>query len=164
MTTYTDVISSSTGAFQFLLTLDGQTYSAQVTWPVFSQRPYLTIFDNSNDVLVNRALIGSPPQQTLAALSWLLGTVTATCAVPHGLTLGSVVNLTVAGTTPAGYSGAFQCAVTGPTTFTYALADYPGSAATVAGAYGPDLNLAQGYFQTSTLIWRPSNGQIEVNP
>lgn len=163
MTTYVNVVTSSTGPFQFLLTLDGQTYSAQVTWPLYSQRAYLTIFDSSNNVVVNRALIGSPSQQALASLEWLLGTVTATCEVPHGLTLGSVVNLVVAGTTPSGYSGSFSCNVTGPSTFTYTLATDPGGAATAAGAFGPDIDLLDGYF-SSTMVWRPSSSMIEVNP
>lgn len=27
-----------------------------------------------------------------------------------------------------------------------------------------DLNLVAGYFTTSTLVWRPSTGQFEINP
>ena len=34
----------------------------------------------------------------------------------------------------------------------------------IGSPIGYDINLALGYFTTSTLIWRPSNNNFEVNP
>ena len=72
--------------------------------------------------------------KAVASLAWLSGTVTAQTTLPHGIKVGDVEPLVVAGVTPAGYNGTFTVTATGTNTFTYALAANPGPA-TVLGMY-----------------------------
>jgi hypothetical protein len=78
------------------------------------------------------AILATP--LALTSLAWNTGVVTATTTAPHGFTVSQVYFLTIAGTTPAGYSGTFACTITGASSFTYVLASNPG-AETVAGTY-----------------------------
>lgn len=77
------------------------------------------------------------PPLTLSSLTWSAGTVTATAAanIP-GLTTGDTFETTIANASPVGFNGTVIAAVTGPATFTYALAGNPGSE-TAAGTYTP---------------------------
>jgi hypothetical protein len=77
------------------------------------------------------------PALALSTLAWSGGTVTATTAATiPGLTTGDVFLVTIAGTTPAGYSGTYLATVSGASTFTYALSVNPG-AESVPGTYTP---------------------------
>ena len=49
------------------------------------------------------------------------GVVTVTTTAPHGLTIGDNYWITIAGVSPAGYNGSFDCTITGTSTFTYVL-------------------------------------------
>lgn len=101
---------------------------------------------------------------TVYALVWRRGVVTATAAEPHDLPLGSVVRLTIDGQTPSGYAGSYYCVITGPSEFRYRLASDPGGPATRAGSYSSDLNLVDGYFITSSLVYREDSSQFEARP
>jgi len=72
-----------------------------------------------------------------STLVWSSGTVTVTTAAPHGLTNADVLPLTIAGASPSGYNGTFQCTVTGVSTFTYPLVSNPG-VNTVPGTWTPE--------------------------
>jgi hypothetical protein len=72
----------------------------------------------------------------LSGLTFSTGVVTATTAAPHGYTTGAVFRITIAGELPAGYNGTFLCTITGPSTFTYAMAIDPGPE-TQTGTYVP---------------------------
>lgn len=77
------------------------------------------------------------PPLTLSSLTWSAGTVTATGAVNiPGLTTGDSFATTIANASPTGFNGTFLATVTGPATFTYALAVNPG-AETTPGTYTP---------------------------
>ena len=60
MTTIVIFSPSTTQAFSFGLTLDGQLYNAMVTWNVHGERYYLNIYDNYTQLILSRPLIGSP--------------------------------------------------------------------------------------------------------
>jgi hypothetical protein len=49
-------------------------------------------------------------------------TATITTAAPHGLTVGSVLPITIAGAAPSGYNGTFTGTVAGASTITYSVA------------------------------------------
>ncbi len=66
----------------------------------------------------------------LTTLVWASGTVTATAAAAHNLTIGQTYYLTIAGALPAGYNGVYACTITTTTAFTYALASTPGTMTT----------------------------------
>ncbi len=46
--------------FQASFVLDGVTYIGTVTWNIAGQRWYITLTDQSGNLIVNQALIGSP--------------------------------------------------------------------------------------------------------
>lgn len=65
--------------------------------------------------------------QTVSAMTWSSSVVTVTTSVAHGYPVSSVINLTVAGVTPAGYNGTYACTITSTTQFTFALTGNPGT-------------------------------------
>lgn len=154
---------STAAPFQFQPVLDGTTYNAVVTWSLFGQRYYINLYDLDQNLIFCLPVIGSPDGLQLQTLAWLQGVVAATVQAPHGLPIGATVALTVAGCTPDAYNGLFSALVTSPTTFSYQLTNDPGLN-TVAGTVSKNINLAGGYFGTSTLVFRNSSQQFEVNP
>lgn len=155
--------------FSFQPTLDGQVYNATVPWLVFGARYYLSLTAIDGTPILYTAIAGSPTGLDLQALGWSAGRVQATTLAPHGYRLGRLVALTVSGCAPDTFNGLVQALITGPTTFTYALAADPGPA-TVLGRASYNVNLvggvpnAAGVAFTSTLVFRQANQQFEVSP
>ena len=163
MATTFDFAPSALAPFSFQPTLDGQIYTVIVTWNLFAQRWYINVYNLSGTLIVATALIGSPLGIAIAAVSWALGTVTITTQAPHGYPPGATIDLTVSAMAPDAYNGLISALVTGPDTFTYALADFPG-AATALGVVAYNINLVASYFTTSSLVFRQANQQFEVSP
>jgi hypothetical protein len=164
MTTYFPMPSNPQASFQFSPTLDGQQYTAIVTWNLEGQRYYLNLYDLSNNLITCRARVGSPGGFPLQSLSWSGGIVTATTVTPHGYPPASFVTLSITGAAPDGFNVQnAQCYVTGPSTFTYAVSTAPG-AATMFGAASRDIDLVGGYFETSTMVFREGTQNFEVAP
>ena len=67
------------------------------------------------------------PGAALTGLAWAAGVVTVTTAAPLPYAISDTVDLTIAGSAPAGYNGTFLCTVTGANQFTYNLASNPGA-------------------------------------
>lgn len=162
MTTVFQFAPSPLAPFQFQPTLDGATYSAVVTWNTFGQRWYLNLYSLDGTLVVCEALIGSGDPINLASLSWANGIATATLAVPSGWKIGSVIELTIAGCVPDAYNGSVLAAISNDVTFTYPIADDPGGT-TQLGVASYDIDLVWPYF-ASTLVFRESSQQFEVNP
>jgi hypothetical protein len=150
--------------FSFKPTLDGEIYNVTCPWNIARQSWFISIAGVDGTSVVYRALVGSPAGQTIESITWSQGLATITTEQEHGLSLLATVNLTVSGVTPDAYNGQQQMFVTGPNTLVYALSTDPGSSATSAGVVSYDLNLAWGYFTTSTLVYRQPSNQFEVNP
>jgi hypothetical protein len=165
VTTYFNFQPPALGApvFEFQPTLDGQSYTASVPWLLFGQRWYLSLRALNGTLIFFRSLIGSPPGRALQTLSWQNGYVSATTTAPHGYAVGQQIELTISGCTPAALNGTFPCLVTGPNSFSYALAQDPGIATTL-GLASYDVNLAWGFFQQSSLVFRTATQQFEVSP
>lgn len=156
---------SVNSAFQFQPTLDGSQYVGTIIWNLFSQVWYLQLVDSSGAVVFNKPLVGSPsgaPIETVSYDEEALA-VTLTTQVPHGYPIGGTFSLTISGMAPDDYNGLFDCSVTGSNTLRYSLAANPGQA-TAYGIVSYDVNMAEGYFNASTLVYRSSTGQIEINP
>jgi hypothetical protein len=153
---------SNTRAPSFQMTFDGNTYTVTVTWNLFGQRYYVNCFDGSGNLVFTVALIQSPEAMPLLSLAWSATTlqVTAQTTLPHGLALGSIAQLTIENATPDGYNGAFDCFITGPSTFVYPVAENPEPVVAV-GTVSYLISMCAGYFD-STLIFR--NMQFEVSP
>ena len=60
MTTYVPFVPSQTGAPQFQATFDGELCTVVVRWNLAGQRYYVAVYDQTNALVVNRALVGSP--------------------------------------------------------------------------------------------------------
>ena len=68
--------------------------------------------------------------RAITTITWSGGVATVTTAAPHGYTVGDVVGMVIAGTSPTAYSGSFTATITGAGAFTYPLASNPGAIAT----------------------------------
>lgn len=164
MTTY-QFVPSTSSAFNFQPTLDGLQYNVIVAWNIFGQRYYVNCYTLVGGLVFSLPLIGSLNGINLQSLSWNYErqTVTATTILPHNFLLGQLVNVSVVNCSPTAYNGSFQAVVTGPNTFKYPLAIDPGPAITL-GSVEYNINLAAGYFSTSTLVYREANQTFEVLP
>lgn len=60
MTTYVNFAPTSAGPFVFQCTLDGQTYRVVVTYNL-TGRFYINVYDLSGNLIVAKAMVGSPP-------------------------------------------------------------------------------------------------------
>lgn len=163
MTTFYDFEPSAQTNFQFQPTLDGSIYVVSTTWSLFGQRWYVNCYDLSGGLVFTLPLIGSPTGVDVESLAWALGTASATTSIPHGYGIGEVLELTIAGCAPGGWNGLQECRITGPDSFEYALASDPG-ATTALGVVQYDINMADGYFESSTFVFREANSQFEVSP
>jgi hypothetical protein len=81
-----------------------------------------------------------------------------------GVGVGAIIEFTITGATPDGYDGTFECVVLDDFSFSYPLVTNPGTPASIPGYYSSDINLVEGYFLQSTLVWRETAGWFEVNP
>lgn len=166
MTTYFDFSPSSAGPFQFQPTLDGQTYTGIVTWNVFGRRYYLNLYQLSGERVFSLPLIGSPVGIVLQSLAWSAGTITAVAAPDAFVGIGApgeVVDLVIQGASPSGYDGQFSALIVDGATFAYSFVGDPGPNV-YPGNAGPIINLVEGYFSASTLVYRAANKQFEVTP
>jgi len=163
VTAFFPFLPSNTSVFQFQPTLDGDIYTATCPWNLSGQRYYLSLFALDGTRVFTLPLIGSRDANALESITWASGFVTATTVLPHGYVVGKTANITVSGCTPAAYNGDFRVLVTGPNTFQYPLEANPGPA-TQLGLSDYVVNLAEGYFETSRLVFRSSNATFEVAP
>jgi hypothetical protein len=160
--TFIDFVPSQIQAPQYNVTLDDNTYTMIVTWSLFAQRYYITLVSLSGAVILTEALVGSPIGIEITGIAWANGKVVVTTDSPHGLSIGSAVNLTITGAAPDALNGVVQALVIDRITFSYPLAADPG-AASVLGSVEKNINLVGGFFE-STLIYRAANAQFEVSP
>lgn len=163
MTTYFPFVPNSQAPFSFQPTLDGDNYAATVTWNLFGQRWYLNVSQQSGGLVFSLPLLGSPDGTQLDSVSWSHGTVTAECKTPHGYALGTTVNVTITGCVPDAYNGVWPALIVDRLTFQFALASDAGST-TQLGQQIYNINIAAGYFTTSTLVFRASSQTFEVTP
>lgn len=155
MTTYFQFQPITTAPFSFQPTLDGQPYQATVAWNVYGQRWYLNIYSLSGPLVISEALVGSTDAVSFS-LTTTEGTYLATIGGTAGVMPGQAVNSV---NVPAG------------TTLAVLAGDYVrlSQPALVTGTdpnawYSFDINLVAPFFMTSTLVFRASSQQFEVNP
>ena len=155
-------LPSNTAPFQFQPTLDGDVYTVVVTWNLFGRRYYANVYQLDGTLVVSLPVIGSAGGVGISSIVWGGGKVTVTTAVPHGYRVTSTVAVTISGCAPDAFNGRYDCAITGPTTFFYLLANDPGTF-TLLGVASYDISLTAGYFD-STLVFREAAQQFEVSP
>jgi hypothetical protein len=172
MTTYIPFKPSNIQAPTYNVTLDNNPYILVVTWNVAAQRYYINIYSTDGTwiytVPLTETAIGRPVESMYydSNQQAIIGAFQALASTPQiGIAvwrpLGQIVQYTFAGFTPNALNGEINCLRTGFGTFMYSLASNPGSIS-VLGNGSRYMNMAGGYFQTSTLIYR--QGQFEVNP
>lgn len=149
--------------FQFNATLDGQVYLGLVPWGLFGRRYYLRLSGLDGTLIFNKALVASPGAMAIEALTWVNGYVRVKTTLPHGYKVLDTVALTVTGCLPDLYNGRVRALITKRDEFIYPFADNLG-AGTRFGLVSYDINLADGYFNMSTLIFREGSQQFEVTP
>lgn len=99
------------------------------------------------------------------ALRWQRGIVIATAKVPHNIPLGAIFRATTDNVVPDAYNGVYYAVVTSPTEFRFQLSTDPGGPATRPGNFFiEDVNLVDGYFSNSSLVYRGSSRQFEIRP
>lgn len=147
--------------FEFQPTLDGNAYAASVKYNLFGQRWYIELTTTAGVPIFNQALIGSQPAVAIQSLSWANGAVTMVCAFPHTFRVGDTNNITVRGCLPDAYNGRFLAYALDDVTLVYPLASPPGNA-TQLGLTSYEINLAGGYFNQSTMVFREGTQQFEV--
>jgi len=57
--------ASASPPFQSQVTLDGVSYSMQTMWNIYAQRWYVSLVDQSGNVVINQPLIGSPSSSNI---------------------------------------------------------------------------------------------------
>lgn len=165
MTTYIQFIPQPTQAFIFAATLDGSPVTCQVPWSLFGNRWYLSLIDTSGLQIVYRALAASPDPIVIKNMTWDADDgVFVETVQPHMLEFMSTCELTIQGVTPTTLNGVWPCFVTGPTTFAYKPPGLQIAPIQSFGQMSYDINLAEGYFTTSTLVFRQSTQTFEINP
>jgi len=163
LTTLYPFTPSPTSPFQFQPTLDGNLYTAIITWNLWGQRWYVNLYDQNNTLIFCIPLINSQATTPIGNLVWDdTGTVTVTSSAPLQCCVGTITNYTISGVYPAGYNGTFPCSILDDDTFSYPLQVDPGLV-TAVGAYSIDVSMTGGYFD-STMVYRPTTGNIEVSP
>ena len=76
MTTTTVFAPTPLAPFVFQPTLDGQTYTVQITWSLFRQDWMLNIYTLSGQLVLTKALVGSPPDDDLNLVEFYFTTST----------------------------------------------------------------------------------------
>lgn len=163
MTTITPFVQAPNAPFQFQPTLDGQVYTAVVTWLLFGRRYYINLFAQNGQRVFTLPLIGSPVGKPIQSLTWAAGWVTAVTSEPHGYEVLNTIALTVKGCSPDEYNGRKRVLVTKANEFSYLVNADPGPVSSL-GIVSYDVNLAGGYFNESSLVFRDSLQQFEVDP
>ncbi len=102
---------------------------------------------------------------TLSGISWSGEVATATAAAAHGLPIGQVINLTIAGASPTGYNGTFPCTITSTTEFTYPVLTNPSGSSTTGTWVAAEVN---SLIQRATTFFAQGNAQsvyvLEIGP
>jgi hypothetical protein len=161
MTTFYPFTPSQTQAFTFQPALDGTQYLVTVQWNLFGQRYYIFVTQLNGTPVVTMPIIESPAALPLASISWSNGKVTAVTQRPHGYQIGLTVAINIVGCAPVAYNGSVFAFVLDAVTLVYPLTANP-AGATIIGAADWTINMMNGYFFTSTMVYR--NGQFEINP
>lgn len=147
----------------FDVQMDGSGHRATVPYSVFGQRYYLRLEQNDRTVVFLLPVIGSPMARQIEAVTWFRGRVTITLVRRHGYSPGQTVRLTVIECVPSVLNGRRLMLCDDDRTLSFALDPDPGPV-TVLGRVSHDIDIAEGYFEQSTLVFRQQAQQFEVNP
>lgn len=160
MSTTIPFMPSTTSAFTFQPVINGTQYTAVVTWNIFEQRYYLNLYSTAGALVICTAVVSSGPQLGVT-LTWSSqggGLATAVTNAPHNVPVGQVANVYIS-QTGTDFDGAWQVLATGPSTFTYALAN-PDENQPLTGQLSFNVNLVA-LLGAGWLIYRYASGLFE---
>lgn len=163
MTTYFPFVPSVQAPFTFQPVLDGRGYQASVRFNLFGQRWYLNVNQLTGELVFSLPLLGSPTGNSIESIVWENGTVEITVTGLLGFQIGQTVQLTISGCVPIVLNGIRPALIVDDDRFTFALTGDPGTA-TRLGRAVYNINMAAGYFDASTLIYRADSQVFEVSP
>jgi hypothetical protein len=174
MTTVTPFLPSNIKPFSFNALLDAGNYQITVTWNVSAQRFYINVYGLDGSWVITVPLIASPPARPIASVKYdpFMNQVLVTMVdpslwpvplAPGGLVTkpGAMIDYTLEYFQPTAYNGIFRGMHINETTFSYPMATDPGSVL-ILGSVSRKLNMVQGVFAISSLIYR--NGAFEIDP
>lgn len=76
MTTFVNFVPSPLAPFQFQATLDGNSYLVTILWSLYGQRWHFRLTDLSGNLILYKALVGSPPNYDLNLILFYFQTST----------------------------------------------------------------------------------------
>jgi hypothetical protein len=163
MTTYIQFLPSNVVAPRFTTTFDDDQYTVIVTWNLASQRYFLNIYGSNNNWICTVPLIGTSPGVDIINLNPNVNnnTMEVTVASPYWRPLGQIIKMTIENCQPDDINGSYDCLIIGRNVFTIPMPASMGQV-TVLGSASRLINMIEGYFQTSSLVFR--NMMFEVRP
>lgn len=162
MTTYLPFRASNTNAPRLTVTLDYQDITMIVTWNVASQRYFINLYTLDGVWVCTVPLVETSRGQRVLEMVYdpFQGVLIGKMEAPMYRTPGQIVDYTLEDFSPTQINGLKQCLTLVDQRFAFPATD-PG-VINVMGHASRYMNMIQGYFQYSTLIYR--NGQFETNP
>jgi hypothetical protein len=162
VTTYVPFRRSNVTAPRLTVVLDYQDTTMVVSWNVAAQRYYINLYTLDGVWICTVPLVETSQGQRVLAMIYnpYQGVLIARMESPMRRPPGQIVNYTLEGFSPPSINGPQECLTLADQRFSF-QSDDPG-VITVMGHASRYHNMAQGYFQYSTLIYR--NGQFETNP
>jgi hypothetical protein len=148
--------------FRFQPMLENSSYVASVRWNTFGQRWYISLETSAGLPVFTQAMIGSPQLVEVQTVVWENGFAKLTAVFPTSFHVGDSFHLTVSGFEPDGYNTPRVLAlVTKPDEIMWPVPT-PLEPVTKLGRATYDVNLAGGYFNQASLVFRVATQQFET--
>jgi hypothetical protein len=149
--------------FRFQPTLDGNLCTGTVEWNLAGQRWYLHMRDVLGNDLFYVPMISSPDGIPTINLTWDGARQLVVITANHKQRIGQLVVLTLTNVVPTAYNGIWLMYAETSETLTYPQTVSPGGDATTQGLLSHNINLAGGYTTDTTVVYRGSSGNIEID-
>jgi hypothetical protein len=148
---------------QYSVVLDGVSYTVLVTWNVSAQRYYVNIYGNNKTLIVCRPLVQTSHSNPITDIYYdqNLGVMIVTLLNYIYRPIGQIIKYTLENFNPSILNGTINALTLSMNQFSFPIDNDPGAIITL-GSAGRYMDMAAGYFQNSTLIFR--NNAFEVNP
>lgn len=162
MATYVPFRASNTSAPRLTVQLDYQDITMMVTWNVAAQRYFINLYTLDGVWICTVPMVETSKGQPVLTMVYdsSQGLLVGTMAAPMRRPPGQIVDYVLEGFSPSTINGLQQCLTLADQRFSFKAPD-PG-VISIMGHASRYQNMAKGYFQYSTLIYR--NGQFETNP
>jgi hypothetical protein len=163
MTTYVQFKASNIVAPQYHITLDNDTYLLVVTWNLSSQRFYINIYATGGVWICTVPLIETEIGNNITSMNYddLQRVMVVTIDSDLHRPPGQIVRFTIENCQPNSVNGTYYCLMLNSNTFTFPLPIDPGKIS-ILGSATRLSNMIEGFFQTSSLVYRSS--MFEIRP